>query len=148
VITGFAGAEFGVRGRVKAYNADDGSLAWTFYTVPGPGEVGHDTWPQDNDVYLYGGATVWQTPAVDPTLDLVYFSTGNPGSQPRLSRSTDIPASTAGTFSRFTTTSGTTTHPARFCCSTSRSTARRGEPWRSPARPAGSIFWIARPANR
>ena len=79
VITGFAGAEYGVRGRVKAYNADDGTLAWTFYTVPGPGEIGHDTWPEDNDVYLYGGATVWQTPAVDPALDLVYFSTGNPG---------------------------------------------------------------------
>ena len=79
VITGFAGAEFGVRGRVKAYHADDGILAWTFYTVPGPGEFGHDTWPQDNDVYLYGGGTVWQTPAVDPALDLVYFSTGNPG---------------------------------------------------------------------
>ena len=79
VITGFAGAEFGVRGRVKAYRAEDGELAWTFYTVPGPGEIGHDTWPQDNDVYLYGGATVWQTPALDPTLGLLYFSTGNPG---------------------------------------------------------------------
>ena len=79
VITGFAGAEYGVRGRVKAYRAGDGSLAWNFYTVPGPGEFGHDTWPQDNDVYLYGGATVWQTPALDPTLGLLYFSTGNPG---------------------------------------------------------------------
>ena len=79
VITGFAGAEYGVRGRVKAYDADDGSLVWTFYTVPGPGEFGHDTWPQDNDVWRYGGGTVWQTPAVDPTLDLIYFSTGNPG---------------------------------------------------------------------
>ena len=47
--------------------------------MPGPGEIGHDTWPQDNDVYLHGGGTVWQTPAVDPALDLVYFSTGNPG---------------------------------------------------------------------
>ena len=79
VITGFAGAEYGVRGRVKAYRAGDGSLAWNFYTVPGPGEFGHDTWPQDNEVYLYGGATVWQTPALDPTLGLLYFSTGNPG---------------------------------------------------------------------
>ncbi len=79
VITGFAGAEFGVRGRVKSYDADDGSLVWTFFTIPGPGEIGHDTWPQDNDVYRYGGGTVWQTPAVDPALDLVYFSTGNPG---------------------------------------------------------------------
>ena len=79
VITGFAGAEFGVRGRVKAYDADDGSLVWTFYTIPGPGELGHDTWPQDNEVWRSGGATVWQTPALDPDLGLVYFSTGNAG---------------------------------------------------------------------
>ena len=79
VITGFAGAEIGVRGRVKAYDADDGKLLWTFYTIPGPGEVGHDTWPQDNEVWMHGGATVWQTPAVDPELGLIYFSTGNPG---------------------------------------------------------------------
>jgi quinohemoprotein ethanol dehydrogenase len=79
VITGFAGAEYGIRGRVKAYDAADGSLVWTFYTIPGPGEVGHDTWPQDNDVWMHGGASVWQTPAVDPELGLLYFSTGNPG---------------------------------------------------------------------
>jgi quinohemoprotein ethanol dehydrogenase len=78
VITGFAGAEFGTRGRVKAFDADDGSLVWTFYTVPGPGEIGHDSWP-DNEVWEHGGATVWQTPAVDPELGLLYFSTGNPG---------------------------------------------------------------------
>ena len=79
VITGFAGAEYATRGRVKAYDAADGSHLWTFYTVPGPGEFGHDTWSQDNEVWRFGGATVWTTPAVDPDLDLVYFSTGNPG---------------------------------------------------------------------
>ena len=79
MITGFAGAEFGVRGRVKAYNAKNGSLAWTFYTIPGPGEFGHDTWPANNDVWRNGGATVWQTPALDPELGLIYFSTGNAG---------------------------------------------------------------------
>jgi quinohemoprotein ethanol dehydrogenase len=79
VITGFAGAEIGVRGRVKAFDADDGKLLWTFYTIPGPGEAGHETWPQDNEVWMHGGATVWQTPAVDPELKLIYFSTGNPG---------------------------------------------------------------------
>jgi len=79
VITGFAGAEFATRGRVKAFDADNGELVWTFYTVPGPGELGHDTWPADNDVWMHGGGTVWQTPAVDPELDLIYFSTGNPG---------------------------------------------------------------------
>ena len=79
VITGFAGAELGVRGRVKAYDAKTGRLAWTFYTIPGPGEPGHETWPQDNEVWKDGGGTVWQTPAVDPELGLVFFSTGNPG---------------------------------------------------------------------
>ncbi len=79
IITGFAGAEYAVRGRVKAYDATDGSHIWTFYTVPGPGEFGHDTWPADSEVWRHGGATVWQTPAVDPELDLVIFSTGNPG---------------------------------------------------------------------
>jgi alcohol dehydrogenase (cytochrome c) len=79
VITGFAGGDLGTRGRVKAFDAKDGKLRWTFYTVPGPGEIGHETWPQDSDVWKYGGASVWQTPAVDPELGLVYFSTSNPG---------------------------------------------------------------------
>lgn len=78
VITGFAGGEFGIRGRVKAYDADDGSLLWTFYTIPGPGETGHASWPQDNNAWQTGGAPMYQTPAVDPELGLLYFSTGNP----------------------------------------------------------------------
>jgi alcohol dehydrogenase (cytochrome c) len=79
VITGFAGAEYASRGRVKAYSANDGSLLWTFYTIPAPGEIGSDTWPKDSDAWKYGGGTVWQTPAVDPELGLMYFSTGNAG---------------------------------------------------------------------
>jgi len=79
VVTGFAGGERGIRGRVKAFNAKDGTLAWTFYTIPGPGEVGHGTWPQDNEIWQDGGAPVWNTPAVDPELGLLYFGTGNPG---------------------------------------------------------------------
>src|SRR5262245_9033923 len=79
VITGFAGGDRAARGRVKAFDARDGKLVWTFYTIPGPGELGHDTWPSNNDTWKHGGAAVWQTPAVDPELGLVYFSTGNPG---------------------------------------------------------------------
>jgi len=79
VIAAFSGGEKAVRGRVKAYDAKDGHLIWTFYTIPGPGELGHDTWPKDTDAWKYGGATVWQTPAVDPELGLLYFTTGNPG---------------------------------------------------------------------
>ena len=79
VITGFAGGELGIRGRVKAYDANDGSLIWTFYTIPAPGEPGHETWSADNELWQHGGAPVWQTPAVDPELNLLYFSTGNAG---------------------------------------------------------------------
>ena len=79
VIAGFAGADLGTRGRIKAYDAGDGSLIWTFYTIPGPGEIGHQTWPADSDAWEHGGAAIWQTPAVDPELGLLYFATANAG---------------------------------------------------------------------
>ena len=82
VVTGFSGGELGVRGRVKAFDADTGELVWTFYTVPAPGEFGSETWPQSGeyaDAWQYGGAPVWQTPAFDPELGMIYFTTGNPG---------------------------------------------------------------------
>jgi alcohol dehydrogenase (cytochrome c) len=77
VVIGGSGGEFSIRGRIQAYDAETGELVWRFHTVPGPGEVGHETWPTDNDAWRHGGAPVWQTPAVDPELGLIYFSTGN-----------------------------------------------------------------------
>jgi quinohemoprotein ethanol dehydrogenase len=77
VVTGISGGEFGVRGSVTAYDAGTGKEVWRFYTIPGPGETGHETWPKDNEAWKHGGAPVWQTPAVDPELGLLYFSTGN-----------------------------------------------------------------------
>jgi hypothetical protein len=65
VITGFSGGEMASRGKVKAFSARDGKHVWTFNTVPGPAELGHDTWPQDSNAWQFGGAPVWQTPAVD-----------------------------------------------------------------------------------
>jgi alcohol dehydrogenase (cytochrome c) len=79
VITGVSGGEFGTRGSISAYNAATGKRVWRFYTIPGPGETGHDTWPTDNDSWKAGGAPVWQTPSVDPKLGLMYFTTGNAG---------------------------------------------------------------------
>jgi alcohol dehydrogenase (cytochrome c) len=77
VITGMSGGEYGIRGRVTAYDAEMGREIWRFNTVPGPGEVGHESWPSDNKAWMTGGAPVWQTPAVDPELGMLYFSTGN-----------------------------------------------------------------------
>jgi len=78
VITGISGGEFGTRGRVTAYDARTGKMRWRFWTIPGPGEFGHDTWPA-GDSWKSGGAPVWQTPSVDPKLGLLYFTTGNAG---------------------------------------------------------------------
>jgi quinohemoprotein ethanol dehydrogenase len=77
VITGISGGEFGIRGRLTAYDAATGKERWRFYTIPGPGQKGHDSWPAASSIWQHGGAPIWQTPAVDPELGLIYFSTGN-----------------------------------------------------------------------
>ncbi|MFB5089053.1 PQQ-binding-like beta-propeller repeat protein [Psychrobacillus sp. PGGUH221] len=79
VYTGVSGGEYGIRGRVMAYDADLGFEVWRFYTIPGPGDIDGDTWPSDNDAWLTGGGPVWNTPSVDPELGYIYFATGNTG---------------------------------------------------------------------
>ena len=79
VIIGTAGGDLGIRGWLRSFDAKTGREVWRFNTVPGPGEFGHDTWPAGSSAWQWGGAPVWSTPAVDPELGLIYFSTGNPG---------------------------------------------------------------------
>ena len=79
LITGMSGAEFGVRGFLDGWDPETGKKLWRRYTVPGPGEKGFETWPQDNDAYKRGGATTWVTGSYDPELDLTYWGTGNTG---------------------------------------------------------------------
>lgn len=79
VIFGMGGGDMGIRGSLKALDARTGKLRWTFYTIPAPGEFGSDTWPSNNDFWKFGGGAIWQTPAVDPELGMIYFSTGNAG---------------------------------------------------------------------
>jgi quinohemoprotein ethanol dehydrogenase len=78
VVAGLANGDFGVRGRIVAMDARTGKELWRFYVVPGPGEHGHETWQRDNDVWMRGGGGVWLPGAVDPNLNTVYYSTGNP----------------------------------------------------------------------
>jgi quinohemoprotein ethanol dehydrogenase len=76
VYVGGSGGEYGVRGRLTAFDAKTGKLDWRFYTVPGPGETGNETWPK-GEAYKHGGAAIWNTPTVDPKLNMLYFSTSN-----------------------------------------------------------------------
>ena len=59
VVVGIAGAEYGIRGFIDAYDADTGKRAWRFWTVPGPGEAGSDTWGPD--AWKRGGGSTWVT---------------------------------------------------------------------------------------
>jgi quinohemoprotein ethanol dehydrogenase len=79
VFSGMSGGENGIRGRVYALDAKTGAEVWRFYTIPAPNEPGGDTWPNDGFAYLHGGGTVWQAPAIDPELGMLYFTTGNAG---------------------------------------------------------------------
>jgi len=77
VIVGLAGAEYGIRGFIAAYDAATGKEAWRFNTIPGPGEPGHETWTGDS--WQHGGGSAWITGSYDPSLNLVYWGVGNPG---------------------------------------------------------------------
>ncbi len=78
ILVGTAGAEFGIRGFVDAYDAATGKRLWRFYTVAAPGEPGGETWGKA-DSHLRGGGSTWITGTYDPDLNLTYWGTGNPG---------------------------------------------------------------------
>jgi alcohol dehydrogenase (cytochrome c) len=80
VIVGVAGAEYGVRGFIDAYDAQTGKRSWRFYTTAGPGDPGHSTWRgTDPKAWEKGGGSIWVNGAYDPELNLVYWGTGNAG---------------------------------------------------------------------
>jgi alcohol dehydrogenase (cytochrome c) len=88
VITGVAGGEFGIVGKVEARNAKTGEVIWNRPTVEGHmgylngkengitgGEAGK-TWP--GDMWKTGGAATWLGGTYDAETDLLFFGTGNP----------------------------------------------------------------------
>ena len=102
VIIGTAGAEYGIRGYIKAFNPADGRLMWTWYSIPAPGEAPNGWWgewkPTDPfgtslnrdiarekrdsaryaDAWRRGGGSMWMTPAYDPATKTLYAGIGNP----------------------------------------------------------------------
>ena len=99
VLTGISGGEFGVRGRMHAYDIKTGKLVWKGYSSGTDAEmlmdgaktmtwtngkmapVGKDsslkTW--QGDQYKLGGGTTWGWYSYDPKLNLIYYGSGNPG---------------------------------------------------------------------
>ena len=63
-------------GHIRAFDARTGRLAWTFHTIPYPGEPGHETWPPEAWKYI-GGANCWTGMAVDEKRGMVFIPTGS-----------------------------------------------------------------------
>jgi alcohol dehydrogenase (cytochrome c) len=76
VLIGVSGGEYGIRGFIDAYDAATGGRKWRFYTVPGPGEAGHDSW--EGESWKIGGAPAWITGTFDPATNTTFWTTGNP----------------------------------------------------------------------
>ena len=96
VLVGTNGGEYGIRGFVKAYDANDGKLLWTFETIPENSvgvwatkdATGRDMhrdiaaekaqFEKTGDPYKTLGGGVWQNPSVDLATKRIYFVVGNP----------------------------------------------------------------------
>jgi alcohol dehydrogenase (cytochrome c) len=76
ILVGTSGGDDGVRGFIAAYDAITGKLVWRFWTIPGPGEFGSESWP--GKAYLRGGGTTWMPGTYDPALNLIFWGTSNP----------------------------------------------------------------------
>ena len=76
VILGVSGGEYGIRGFIDAYDAGTGQRKWRFYTVPGVGEPGHDTW--EGNSWKIGGAPAWMTGVYETSTNQLFWPTGNP----------------------------------------------------------------------
>ncbi len=97
VVVGGSGGEFGVRGTVSAYDAKTGAARWRWYATNAKDWAGHFSattpdgenlhrdlaqekadFPKFKDAWKKGGGTVWMTPAADPAMNAIFFTTGNP----------------------------------------------------------------------
>jgi alcohol dehydrogenase (cytochrome c) len=96
VLIGTNGGEYGIRGFLKAFDANSGDLLWTFNTIPENSvgvwatkdATGHDMHrdiaaekerlAKDGDPYKTLGGGVWQNPSIDLAAKRAYFVVGNP----------------------------------------------------------------------
>jgi alcohol dehydrogenase (cytochrome c) len=76
VIVGVTGGDSAHRGYLNAFDAKTGRHVWRFWTIPGPGEPGHETWKGDS--WKIGGGSTWLTGSYDQELNSLYWGVGNP----------------------------------------------------------------------
>jgi|SRR6516162_7269686 alcohol dehydrogenase (cytochrome c) len=70
IIVPGSGADIGGRCWLMAIDAKTGTVLWRTYSVPAPGEPGHETWADDHDAWKTGGGAFWYVGAYDPAIQL------------------------------------------------------------------------------
>lgn len=76
IIVGISGGDFGIRGFIDAYDINTGKRIWRFWTVPGPGEPGNETWQGDS--WKTGGGGASMTCTYDVETNTIYAGTDSP----------------------------------------------------------------------
>lgn len=76
VFTGVSGSDFGIKGRMLAFDAATGNPVWQFNLVPQAGEPGVETWQGTS--YERGGGGTWTSYALDPEAAEVFVPVANP----------------------------------------------------------------------
>lgn len=77
VFVGTAGSEWGIKGRVLAFDAATGREVWRFSTIPTGDEVGADSW-KDSDWARHGGGGTWSSFTLDPVSSELFVPVANP----------------------------------------------------------------------
>lgn len=77
VILGAAGGDWGIRGRLMAFDVVTGREVWTFHTIPRDGEPGAESWKDPNSA-RYGGGGTWTTYTLDMAAGELFVPVGNP----------------------------------------------------------------------
>src|SRR5205823_1917133 len=77
ILVGQEKGDWGQRGWLAAVDANNGAELWRTYTIPGPGELGHESWRDDHNAWRTGGG-LWVTGAYDPQQRVTVWGTGNP----------------------------------------------------------------------
>lgn len=66
-------------GHIRAYDVRTGERRWIFHTIPHPGDVGYNTWPDKDAWKRLGAANNWSGMSLDEKRGIVYVPTGSIG---------------------------------------------------------------------
>lgn len=77
LLVGVSNGDWGGNGNITAYNPKDGSVIWSWTSIPGPGQPNHDSWGP-GDAWKRGGGSMWAGVTIDTATQTMYLDVGNP----------------------------------------------------------------------